>query len=80
MRILSQQTWKEINALSKAKGFEKLDKTAFKCHPNIPVKFKDAKQMDICRTPDETGRIIGYVEDEIFYIVWIDTTLEMYKH
>lgn len=80
LRVLSQQTWKEINALSKKSGFEKLDKTAFKSHPNIPAKFKDEKQMDICRTPDEAGRIIGYVEDDIFYIVWIDTKLEMYKH
>lgn len=78
--FLSQSTWEDIKASGKEAGFEKIKKAFFNSHPNIPVKFKNDKKIDVFRIPGSLGRIIGYIEDEIFYIVWIDTKFDMYDH
>jgi hypothetical protein len=76
---LSGQTWKEISGLPKEKGFEKISKESFIAIPGVPHKFKDIEKIDVFRFSDK-GRLIGYIEDEIFYVVWVDTKYEMYKH
>jgi len=77
---LSKLTWKDINGLTKKGGFEKIPKQQFKKLSNIPFTFKDDKKISVFRFPSGEGRIIGYIENEVFYIVWVDTNFEMYKH
>ena len=77
---LSRITWKEIGALPREQGFEKIDKTSFKSISDIPYKFKDEKQIDVFRLPSKKGRLMGFIENETFYIVWVDTKFNMYDH
>ncbi|WP_420589206.1 hypothetical protein [Bacterioplanoides sp.] len=77
---LSKQTWREISNLPRKQGFEKIPKTSFKSLPSPPHKFKEFNQIDVFRLPAKSGRLIGYIEDEVFYVVWIDTKFDMYNH
>lgn len=78
---LSKLTWGEVKGLPRKQGFEKINKGYFKEHPNIPAKFIDINKIDVCRiSGDPGGRIIGYIEDETFFIVWVDTKFNMYPH
>ncbi|GAA3931245.1 hypothetical protein [Litoribacillus peritrichatus] len=76
---LSKQTWKEISQLPKEQGYEKIPKSSFKSLPSLPNKFSEVTQIDVFRIGD-CGRLIGYIEDEVFYIVWIDVQFDMYDH
>jgi len=77
---LSKLTWREISNLPREQGFEKIEKTSFKSIAGIPNKFKDEKQIDVFRLPGGRGRLIGFIDAEIFYIVWVDTDFDMYAH
>ena len=77
---LSKVTWKEIQQLPKAQGFEKIPKSSFKSLPGLPNKFCNEVKIDVFRLRNKAGRLIGYIEDEIFFVVWIDTKFDMYDH
>ncbi len=77
---LSKLTWKEIGNLPRQQGFEKIDKASFKTIAGIPQKFIDEKQIDVFRLPSDKGRLIGFIEAETFYVVWIDSKFDMYDH
>ncbi len=77
---LSQISWGDIKALPHENGFEKIDKDSFKKLPNIPNKFNSETKIVVFRLPSELGRLIGYIEDDTFYVVWIDTKFNMYNH
>jgi len=77
---LSKITWEEIKGLPREQGFEKIEKKMFCKLPNIPEKFKDEKKVTVFRLPSGKGRLIGYMEGDTFFIVWIDTKFDMYKH
>ena len=77
---LSQQTWQDIKGLPREQGFEKIDKDSFKALRSVPVKFEDEDRLDVFRLPSKKGRLIGYVEEDTFFVVWIDTKFDMYNH
>lgn len=78
---LSSLSWKEIKALPREQGFEKIEVGSFGPLPGgIPNKFKDIDKIDVFRLPSKKGRLIGFIEDETFYVVWVDTEFNMYKH
>ncbi|MEZ8233027.1 hypothetical protein AB6C62_06015 [Vibrio splendidus] len=78
--FLSKNTWADIKGLPREQGFEKIDKNSFKKLPNVPVRFKDENKITVFRLPSNKGRLIGYTEDDTFFVVWIDTKFDMYKH
>lgn len=78
--MLSQLTWGEIKDLNRERGFEKIDKNQFTALQNIPQKFKEEKKITVFRLNRDKGRLIGYIEAETFFVVWIDTEFNMYKH
>jgi len=77
---LSQMTWQEIKDLSHENGFEKIKTSDFNHLPNVPAKFIDDEKTVIFRLPSKIGRLIGYIEEDTFFVVWIDTKFDMYSH
>jgi len=77
---LSQIPWVDIKALPRESGFERIDKGSFKKLTNIPNKFESENKIVVFRLPSELGRLIGYIEEETFFVVWIDTKFNMYHH
>lgn len=77
---LSGLTWKKISQLPREQGFEKIEKKTFKSLPNLPNKFKDVSSIDVFRLPKKKGRLMGFIEDGVFYVVWVDTKFDMYDH
>ncbi|MCZ4337127.1 hypothetical protein [Shewanella colwelliana] len=77
---LSKITWAEIKALPRQQGFEKIDKKSFQKLPGVPALFKDENKITVFRLPSGKGRLVGYIVDETFFIVWVDTKFDMYKH
>jgi len=75
----SQQTWGDIKALPKASGFEKIEVNQLKSTPGLPKRFEAIDMVDVCRL-GRAARIIGYILDDTFYAVWVDTKLDMYDH
>ncbi|MCP4986507.1 MAG: hypothetical protein GY928_10760 [Colwellia sp.] len=75
----SQQRWVDIKALPKASGFEKIEVNQLKSTPNLPKKFEGIDKVDVCRL-GRNARLIGYILDDTFYAVWVDTKLDMYDH
>lgn len=76
---LSQLAWKDISGLRREQGFERIDVSSLSHNSNTPVKFSDVNKVDVFRIGDK-GRLIGYIEEDTFFIVWIDTKFEMYDH
>lgn len=77
---LSQMQWVDIKALARENGFEKIEKDSFNKLPNIPKKFEAENQIVVFRLPSGQGRLIGYIEEDTFFVVWIDTKFNMYNH
>jgi hypothetical protein len=77
---LSQMTWQAIKNLGKEQGFEKIPKSSFNSLPNVPAKFEKETKVVVFRLPKKLGRLIGYIEGNIFFVVWIDTKFDMYDH
>lgn len=77
---LSQMQWVDIKALARENGFEKIEKSSFKKLPNIPKKFEAEDHIVVFRLPSKKGRLIGYLEEDTFFVVWIDTKFDMYNH
>jgi len=77
---LSQIPWVDIKALARENGFEKINKGSFKKLPNIPKKFDAEDKIVVFRLPSGQGRLIGYIEEDTFFVVWIDTKFDMYNH
>ena len=80
MILLSQNTWHEIKELPREQSFEKIKKSSFNSLPGLPDKFKGIEKIDVFRLPSKVGRLIGYIEEDTFFVVWIDTKFDMYDH
>jgi hypothetical protein len=78
--FLSRLSWQEIKDLPREQGFEKLKISELKSLANMPTKFENEKKVDVFRLPSDKGRLIGYIEGDTFFVVWIDTKFTMYKH
>ncbi|MCY4044887.1 MAG: hypothetical protein OXE99_07390 [Cellvibrionales bacterium] len=78
----SEISWKDTFQLGKQQGgFEKIPKSQFKTLPNIPQKFSKNQKIDVFRLqPESCGRVLGFIEDGVFYIIWIDKDFKIYKH
>ena len=63
---LSKLTWSGVSGLPREQGFEKIPKSSFKSLPNLPNKFKEFNQIDVFRLPGKKGRLIGFIENEVF--------------
>ena len=83
---LSKLTWAQMRAGSrKTLGYEKIELKQIdkKIPENIaPPINKDDKLMIFRFGPKKSKqyRMTGYRNNNIFYILWIDTDLKLYKH
>ncbi|SQD78355.1 hypothetical protein [Moritella yayanosii] len=77
---LSQCTWQDIKDLPREQGFEKIEKSSFNSLPSVPNKFNDQEKVVVFRLPNKQGRLMGYIEEDTFFVVWIDTKFDMYNH
>lgn len=78
MRLLSQLTWAEINCAPRhGLGFEKIAQNS--------INFSIPKRI----TPDTniiafrfcgTAAMVGFKENEVFYIIWFDRNYKLYDH
>ena len=75
---LCQSTWKQIfNNHRQALGFEKLEWNAIKAP--IPNYVTEDAEF-ICFRFHGDGRMVGYKEDRIFHILWLDGSCRLYDH
>lgn len=77
---LSQMTWQDIKGLAREQGIEKIEVSSFKFLPQVPKRFQDEDKVAVFRLPSSVGRLMGYIQEDTFFIVWIDTKFDMYKH
>lgn len=85
-RELSNIPYMELRDWDKVKGFEKVP---LKISKMIPIKFEEEIQkfdglynvMRIYKNNNPTpGRIIGKLVNKVFYMFYIDSKGELYKH
>ncbi|MDD7984009.1 hypothetical protein PQO01_03465 [Lentisphaera marina] len=77
---LNTLTWKDIKKLPREQGFEKIPFSQLKKAGNKPHRFKDETDVVVFRMPSAKGRLIGFIDSEVFYLVWVDTKFDMYNH
>lgn len=76
--LLTQRTWNELILSSKKSGFEKMDKNVIKNLPTIVTE--DIKNLYVARFASQGCRLIGFRQGVIYYILFIDPDLKLYKH
>ena len=78
LRLVSQLTWGQwMQSPREGMGFEKIDRTSIT--PEIPQAItNDVKHFLSFRFTN--GRVIGFRDETIFYIVWTDGKFEVYDH
>jgi len=75
---ISKCTWTELVLQNKKSGFEKVNKTII---PNLPtIITDDIKNLYILRFSSQECRVIGFRQGVIYYILYIDPELKLYKH
>jgi hypothetical protein len=77
MRLFGQQTWALMQSRGKETGCECLPKDAMK--GKFPAEFADRDGFDVVRLPD-IGRLLGFFDHPVFYVVWLDTKGKLYDH
>lgn len=78
LRQVSQLTWGQwMQCPREGMGFEKIDRASI--NPEIPQAItNDVKHFLSFRFTD--GRVIGFRDETIFYIVWTDGKFAVYDH
>jgi len=78
LRILSKLTWQQITNAHKHKtGSETISRTSIKA--TIPSEITDDVTIIALRYNDKAP-MVGYRENRIFHIVWIDQNFTLYNH
>jgi len=75
---LSLLTWQQINSSGRhGSGYEKISKDSMK--PSIPSHITDDINLIAFRFCG-MAPMIGYKEDAIFRVIWLDKGFKAYKH
>jgi hypothetical protein len=80
IKTLSDMTWTQIQfADRKTIGSEKITRKSL--NVPLPVKItKDVNDLLSFRFSGTDGRIIGYRNNNILHVIYIDTKLDVYPH
>ena len=78
LRRISQLTWAELRQAPRhGLGYEKIARNAIK--PGIPRHIKDDVKFIAFRF-DALKSMIGYKEGDVFHIIWLDRSFDVYDH
>ena len=78
LRVIGKQTWQQLTQNNKhGTGFEKIASDALLVA--IPRSLTEDCTFIAFRFSDKKP-MIGFRRNEVFYIVWIDPTFQVYKH
>ena len=76
---LSQLSWVELRQRGHRQGgYEKIPHDQITA--GIPQHITEDVTLIVFRFNSDNGRIAGYREWDVFYIVWVDRNLTLYKH
>lgn len=80
IELISKLSWDEIKLSDrKGHGAEKIARTSIK--PGVPPMITDdVKDFLSFYFNGEKGRIIGFRNQSLFHVIFIDTKLDVYKH
>lgn len=81
MKTFSKMSWQNALAPNSAgRKYKKINELRFNAKLNIPQKFQSESSMLFFRYYD-TRSLIGYRENDIFYVVWIESSPgDIYDH
>lgn len=79
MMKLSLSEWHEIRQMDKNQGYESLHKHRFNPNYAWPKRFENRNKFDVIRL-STVGRLLGFIDEDTFYLVWVDTKFDMYDH
>lgn len=75
---LSQLTWSQLKQLDRHKlGYEKISRGVLKA--GIPPHLKDDVDFIAFRF-DGKKAMVGYRDEHVFHVIWLDRTFTLYKH
>lgn len=78
LRILSSLTWAEIRQNGRhATGSEKIKRNSIK-RP-VPIHIKEDATFIALRFSGKKS-MVGYRENEIFHVIWLDRNFTLYNH
>lgn len=76
----AQFTWGQLRQMRhQALGWEYLDRDAIRA--TIPAAFTEDQRPMVFRIGGDTGRMVGFRQDAVFHVVWIDVApFALYAH
>lgn len=75
---ITKSTWNELVLQGKKSGFEKLKKNVISNLPSIITD--DISNLYVLRFASQECRVVGFRQGVIYYILYIDPELDLYKH
>ena len=75
---VSKTTWNALVLKPKSSGFELLDKSAVS--PLPPVVTDDIQKLYVLRFASQDCRLVGFRQDNVYHILYIDSDLSLYNH
>lgn len=75
---ISKTTWNSLILKDKKSGFELIDKSIITGLPNVVTE--DISKLYILRFASQDCRIIGFRQDNVYHILYIDPDLSLYRH
>lgn len=80
IRTLTSQRWVDINLLNRQHGgFEKIQRTQLSPPPAGTIT-EDVEEVISFYFAGDRARLIGHKDESIFHVLYIDTSLSVYKH
>lgn len=76
---MCRTTWEDLQRLGKKSGFESLERSAIKV-PLPSCVTDDVNKLHVIRFHGQSARLIGYRLGAVFYVLFIDAELKLYKH
>lgn len=80
LRVISCRSWNDLEKVGKKSGFESLPINALKKPIPKDISLKGVNKLHVLRFNGQDARLIGYRLGRIFYIIFVDTKLEVYDH
>lgn len=75
---ITKNTWNQLILQGKKSGFEKLSKSVISNLPSIVTE--DVGNLYVLRFASQECRVVGFRQGIIYYILYIDSDLSLYKH
>lgn len=75
---ITKSTWNQLILQGKKSGFEKLSKSVISNLPSIVTE--DVGNLYVLRFASQECRVVGFRRGVIYYILYVDPDLDLYKH